>query len=227
MNILAIDTSTTACTVALKAGDECYERFVIAPREHANLVLPMIESVLAEAGLSRASLDYIAYGCGPGSFTGVRIAAGIVQGIALALDLPVVPVSSLRCVAQVCFDQHQTDTVLAAFDARMKEVYWGLYSANSDGVMLLSDTEHVSPADDVCVVTNNAYGAGDGWGAYAHQLQQKSGISSDRVDATIFPHGKQLAELAVYEYSLGVLLTADQALPTYLRNNVTHRPAAK
>lgn len=227
MNILAIDTSTTACTVALKTGDDCCERFVIAPREHAHLVLPMIESVLAEAGMSRASLDYIAYGCGPGSFTGVRIAAGVVQGIALALDLPVVPVSSLRCVAQVCLDQYQVDTVLVAFDARMKEVYWGLYSANSEGIMCLSDAEHVSSADDVCMVASNAYGAGDGWGSYANQLQQKSGISGDRVDAALFPHGKQLAELAVFDYSSGISVMADQALPTYLRNTVTHRSTPK
>ena len=227
MNVLAIDTSTTACTVALKVADDCYEEFKIAPREHANLVLPMIESVLAEAGMTRSSIDCIAYGCGPGSFTGVRIAAGVVQGIALALDLPVVPVSSLRCVAQVCFHQHQAETVLATFDARMKEVYWGLYTLNNEGMMILSHEEHVSAANDVCVAADDAYGAGDGWDTYFDQLSQQSGINSEHVDATIFPHAKQLAELAVYDYSKGVSMVADQALPTYLRNNVTHRPSAK
>ena len=122
MKILAVDTATEACSAALYINGDIQERFEIAPREHTRLLLPMVDSLMAEAGIRPQQLDAIAFGCGPGSFTGVRIAAGVMQGIAYGADLPVVPVSTLAAISQSCLQKTAHDTIFTAVDARMNEI---------------------------------------------------------------------------------------------------------
>ena len=130
--ILAIETSSAACSAALSVDGEVVERDALAPRQHAALILPMIESLLAESGCAVGELDAIAFGRGPGSFTGVRIAASIVQGIAFAADLPVIPVSTLAALAFGAMRESSVPRVIAALDARREEVYWACYERTAD-----------------------------------------------------------------------------------------------
>jgi tRNA threonylcarbamoyladenosine biosynthesis protein TsaB len=141
--ILAIETATQACSAALSIDGEVLERYALAPRQHAALMLPMIESLLLEAGLSVEQLDAVAFGRGPGSFTGVRIAAGIVQGIAYAAGLAVVPVSTLAALALGGMREANTTRVIAAMDARKSEVYLGSYINAGDNVLVLQGEERV------------------------------------------------------------------------------------
>src|SRR3569833_3307602 len=133
MKLLAIDTATEACSAALYLDGAVNKRYVLAPREHALLILPMIDELLRDANLSPLELDAVAFGRGPGAFTGLRIAAGVAQGIAYGADLPVVPVSSLAALAQGCYRERGVTRVLATIDARIGEVYWGAYRLGSDG----------------------------------------------------------------------------------------------
>src|SRR5690554_5943555 len=127
MKLLAIDTATEACSVALLVDGQTFDRYAVIPRLHARQVLPMVQQVLDEAGTALAAVDAIAFGQGPGAFTGLRIAAGVVQGLAFALDKPVLPVSSLAAIAQRVWREQQAGQVAVAIDARMDEVYWGCY----------------------------------------------------------------------------------------------------
>ncbi|WCF13011.1 tRNA (adenosine(37)-N6)-threonylcarbamoyltransferase complex dimerization subunit type 1 TsaB [Edwardsiella piscicida] len=141
--ILAIDTATEACSVALWNNGESLALFEICPREHTQRILPMVQQILAEAGVTLAELDALAFGRGPGSFTGVRIGVGIAQGLALGAGLPMIGVSTLATMAQGAWRCTAASRVLSAIDARMGEVYWGEYCRDSDGVWHGSATEAV------------------------------------------------------------------------------------
>ena len=141
MKLLTLDTSTDACSCALSVDGEIGEQSVIAPRQHTTLILPMIDQLLAEAGLKPTQLDGIAFGRGPGSFTGLRIACGITQGIAFAADIPVVPISCLATLAQGAYLEQGIEKVLASIDARMNEVYFANYFLNQEKIMQLVDEE--------------------------------------------------------------------------------------
>ncbi|MEN8214710.1 MAG: tRNA (adenosine(37)-N6)-threonylcarbamoyltransferase complex dimerization subunit type 1 TsaB, partial [Pseudomonadota bacterium] len=143
MNLLAIETSEAACSAALWSGGDVVEAYREQPQGHSELLLPMIDELLATSGVGRRRLDAIAFGRGPGSFTGVRIATAITQGVSLGLDIPVVPVSSLQALAQGVTRTSGYRQVAAAFDARMQEVYWALCEADADGVMQLLGEEIV------------------------------------------------------------------------------------
>jgi tRNA threonylcarbamoyl adenosine modification protein YeaZ len=155
MNLLAIETATETCSVALLAGDRLIARSELAPRRHAELLLPMCDEVLAEAGLARTALDVLAVGRGPGAFTGVRLAVSAVQGIALALDVPVVPISSLAALAMQAPDNG--DDVLAVIDARMGEVYAGRFRRIGERVEAVDD-------ERVCAASALRFERGDGGG---------------------------------------------------------------
>ena len=144
MKILALDTATEACSAALLIDGEIRERFEIAPRAHARLLLPMLEDLLAEAGLKPAQLDAIAFGRGPGSFTGLRIAASVAQGIAFAADLPVLPVSTLAALAWPALRAARADQVFAAIDARMGEIYCAGFGLAAQGELLMLSEEQVT-----------------------------------------------------------------------------------
>ncbi len=158
MKLLAVETSTEACSAACILMVSSTERFELAPKEHTKLILPMIDSLMSDAGLKPQQLDALAFSCGPGSFTGVRIATGVIQGIALGADLPVVPVSTLAAIAQDFFDNNKAQgegkrqcrnfqRCLHAMDARMGEIFWGVYRRDAQGFAELIGNESVTPAD--------------------------------------------------------------------------------
>ncbi|HWQ94164.1 MAG TPA: tRNA (adenosine(37)-N6)-threonylcarbamoyltransferase complex dimerization subunit type 1 TsaB, partial [Gammaproteobacteria bacterium] len=176
MKLLAIDTSTEACSAALLIGTETREHFKLAPREHAKLILPMVDKLLAEAGLSLSQLDAIAFGRGPGSFTGLRIAAGVAQGLAFGADVPVLPISTLAALAQGAYTDLGATRVLTALDARMSEVYWGVYQINGAGVMELHGAEEVCAPGNVSLPLDGEWvGAGSGWKEYGAALREHCG----------------------------------------------------
>ena len=222
MKILALDTATEACSAALLHGDSIYERHEIAPRRHAELILPMVDGVLAEAGLGLLDLDAIAFGRGPGAFTGVRIAAGVTQGLALGAGLPVIPLSSLATLAQGAIAQPAT--LLPAIDARMGEIYWATYEATQDGLASLVSVELVTSPDAVRIpVDKRLFGVGSGWGTYRTPLESVLDGQITGIDPERYPLARDMLPLAVQEFNAGSCVGADQALPVYLRDNVVRQ----
>jgi tRNA threonylcarbamoyladenosine biosynthesis protein TsaB len=223
MKLLAIETATDACSAALCIDGEIHERFEIAPRAHTELILPMIDELMAEAGLTISQVDAMAFGRGPGAFTGVRIAVGVTQGIAFGADLPVVPVSTLAALAQGA----EGDKVLAALDARMDEVYWGVYQRNAAGLVELTGEECVSPPGEVPLPSNVQFpnadwrGVGAGWEAYEENLSARCAGLLAASNGSIFPHAGDVARLGVSGFEAGRTVAAEQALPVYLRDKVT------
>ena len=217
MKLLAFETSTEACSAAVYIDGEVRERFELAPRRHAELALPWAEQLLAEAGIARAQLDAIAIGRGPGAFTGVRLAIAIAQGIALALDRPIVPVSTLAALAM----QSQGERILAAIDARMGEVYAAAFARGADGVVALT-AETVS-APDAVVLPDDArawHGVGTGFGAGEDALQRRLGARLSTIDAAALPHAADVARLAAAAFARGEALPPERVEPAYLRDNV-------
>ena len=218
MKLLAIETATDACSAALSIDGEILERFEIAPRAHTELILPMIDELMAEAGLAVSQLDAMAFGRGPGAFTGVRIAVGVTQGIAFGADLPVVPVSTLAALAQGA----DNNNVLAALDARMDEVYWGAYQRNAAGLVELVGEECVSAPGDVPLPEGEGWqGAGAGWSAYEDTLPARCARQVALWDGSGFPHARDVVLLGIAGYEAGQGVVAEQALPVYLRDKVT------
>jgi tRNA threonylcarbamoyladenosine biosynthesis protein TsaB len=219
--LLAIEAATPACSAALSVDGEVLERYALAPRQHAALMLPMIESLLLEAGLRVPQLDAIAFGRGPGSFTGVRIAASMVQGIAFAADLPVVPVSTLAALALGGMRESGIPRVMAVMDARKAEVYWGCYVKTGDDVMTLQGSECVCAPDAVPESGQDDWvGVGGGWSAYGEQLMQRLGERVVRLMPDLEPRAADVARLAVHDFHQGVSVRPEEAVPVYLRNNV-------
>jgi tRNA threonylcarbamoyladenosine biosynthesis protein TsaB len=223
--LLALETATEACSAALYLDGELSERYQIAPREHTALILPMIDELLAGAGLAPAQLDAIAFGRGPGAFTGVRIATGVVQGIAFGLELPVVPVSTLAALAQGARREFGWRRVAAAIDARMAEVYWGAFEEDGEGIMCPVGEELVIAPQKVAQLQGEGwYGIGSGWQSYADELAGRQGSALVEANGDYFPHAQDIAVLAAAAYGRGEALSAEQALPLYLRDQVAHKP---
>jgi tRNA threonylcarbamoyladenosine biosynthesis protein TsaB len=221
VKLLGIETATEACSAAVLVDGELVERFEVSPRKHNELILPMCEAVLADAGLSLKQLDGIAFGCGPGAFTGVRIAASVTQGIALACDLPVISISTLANLA------YQTqvnlgEIVMPAIDARMDEIYWGLYKRVQNNVELVGD-EKVQAPDEVSIQDHISCGLGTGWGVYKQVLQQRLTMDVNNIVEDTLPHAKVTVQLAKYKYLNQQMVEAKDALPVYLRNQVVHQ----
>ena len=228
MKILAIDTATEACSAALYFDGEINQQYRVAPREHSHIILPMIDRLLAEAGIRVSDLDALAFGRGPGSFMGVRIAAGVTQGIAFAWDLPVVPISTLAAIAQTAHAETGATSVLSAIDARMNEVYWGAYRLSELGCMHLVEEERVIAPDQVAKPGEDGWmGAGSGWSAYGEILTAAvgPGIISGQMNEC-FPSAESIVKLALAEYQAGRHVPAAQAVPVYLRDNVAKKSAA-
>ena len=223
--LLAIDTATEACSAALLVGDEVIERSEIAPRRHAELILPMIESLLAEAGISRGQIDAIAVGRGPGAFTGVRLAISVAQGLALGLDVPVVPVSSLAALAQDAPADIDAP-ILAVIDARMGEIYAGTFRRTEGGLVAASGAESVGPASRLLVpqiASQRAQGwniVGSGWGAYRDALSAQLPALPAFADGGRYPQARAIARLAAPQLAAGRGVAAEFALPVYLRDKV-------
>ena len=227
MHLLAIETSEAACSAAIWSDGEVMEKYREQPRGHSELLLPMIDALLSESGISKPQLDAIAFGRGPGSFTGVRIAAAVTQGISFGLDIPVIPVSSLQVLAQGVYRTSAHQQVAAAFDARMSEVYWALCSADADGVMQLQGEEMVCAPEQVSQPQQGRWvGAGSGWDAYAVALSQRLSPLLEQQFPNLYCHAQDVAIIAAHALSQGdAAVTAAQALPIYLRNNVAKKKA--
>jgi len=228
LRLLAIETATEACSVALYQDGEVMERFEIAPRQHAALVLPWVEALVADAGITLNQLDAIAFGRGPGSFTGLRIAAGVTQGLAFGADVPVVPVSTLAALARGAYESSGKVNILAALDARMKEVYWGAYQFGADAHAVLIGEERVCSPDAVPTPAGDDWlGAGSGWGSYANVLSARCALSETACLPDWQPHAADVARLAAIRYQAGEAIPPEQASPVYLRDNVANKPKSK
>jgi len=231
MKILAIETATEACSAALYCDGEILSRYELAPRKHTQLIIPMMDSLLQEADLAKSALDAIAFGRGPGAFTGLRIAVGVAQGLALALDKPVVPVSTLAAMSQQIADT-TADFVLAddikyipAIDARMGEVYWGEYSHSEGVVRLIGEEQLAKPEILTQFMQDNCLRFGSGWEAYhAEALIHDTPEITRRVKDS-FPRAYYVAKLAAIAFERGELMDAADAEPVYLRNDVAKKKA--
>lgn len=221
MKLLALETSTEACSAALAVDGVIVESFQVAPRAHTELILAMVDRLLADAGLTLRQLDRLAFGRGPGAFTGVRIGTGVVQGLAYALDLPVVPISTLAALADGARRESGARRVLAAIDARMGEVYWGAFQVADDGVLTALGEECVCPPHAVELPPDDGWhGVGTGWGAYPDALGARLGPKLAGWSAERWPRARDVAALALD----GVAVAAAEALPVYLRDQVVARP---
>lgn len=219
LKILALDTSTEACSAALLYNNQIIERFELAPRQHTALILPMLEALLAQAGMILSQLDALAFGCGPGSFTGVRVAASVVQGMAFAADLPVVPVSTLRALAQGAYREHGAEHVLSSIDAYMKEVYWGVYRLHNKHMLAVVPDSVCAPEQVLLNATEKKWlGVGSGWDSYAEILQGKVNGQLQQWLPQRYPQARDIAELAVLDYQQNKAVSAELALPVYLRD---------
>ena len=220
--ILAVDTATEACSVALLCDGEIISRFAISPREHTQKVLPMISEVLAEAEMSLNQLDALAFGRGPGSFTGVRIGVGIAQGLALGADLPMIGVSSLMTLAQGAFRVSGQSHVLTAIDARMSEIYCAKYQRTVEGFWQGEETEAVLIPDDFkdnfASLTGSWGHAGTGWQAYPQLLVDDPLITDCMVT---LPDAQDMLPIAAQLWLTGKVIAVENVEPTYLRNEIT------
>lgn len=220
-NILALDTSTDACSVALQVGEQRTEIFKVIPRRHTHELLPMVKEILAQAQLKVSQLDAVAFGRGPGSFAGIRIATGVTQGLAFAEDLAVIPVSTLATLAQGYYRQHSdpNSDIITALDARMDEVYWGSYRIE-DGLAKLVTSEAVCAPSEVTMDCDKSYiGVGSGFN-YQENMQSSLVDALDKVYTDVHPHSLDMLAIANQCYLNGDTVSAEDAQPVYLRNQV-------
>lgn len=219
--VLAVDTATEACSVALAMGGALLERFEPMQREHTQRLMPMIHALLAEAGCGVGQLDAIACGIGPGSFAGLRIGLGVVKGLALARDLPVVGVSSLAMLAQRALRLGGAVQVASIIDARMHEVYFGAYRRDAAGLAASVLPDRVcAPAEVPRLPEGLWVGVGTGWGRYEAQLKPALGGTVVQVDGAALPHAEDALALGLPLLEAGAGRSADTLAPAYLRDRV-------
>ncbi len=224
MKLIALETASETCSAALFSDGEIYLRYEVKPRGHSELILQMLNQVLAEAQIGLAELDAVAFGRGPGSFTGVRIAAGIAQGVAFAADLPVVPISNLAALAQRAYREKGETSLLSAFDARMGELYWAGYRVGDNELVVPVIPEQVATAQQVEIPFDGQwYGVGSGWGAYAAQLELRLKETLLGYKGDLYCSAREIALLASDSFSRGEALAPELALPVYLRNQVAEK----
>jgi tRNA threonylcarbamoyladenosine biosynthesis protein TsaB len=220
MNLLAIETATEACSVALIHGQDIIARSEIAPRRHTELVLPMADALLAEAGIGRHALDAIAVGRGPGAFTGVRLGVSLAQGMALALDLPVITISSLAALALEA-PEDEDAAILAVIDARMGEIYAACYRRDDNGGLIALDDERVCTPESLQLPDAPTWQVvGTGWAAYSTLLSERFTGVLRSADGARYPQAAHVAELAMREFNAGRIHAPELALPVYLRDKV-------
>ena len=224
--ILAIDTSTQACSCALYLDGITSEVFDIIPRQHASELLPKITALMQDHDTVYADLDAVAYGRGPGSFTGLRIASGVTQGIAFGADLPVIPVSTLASMAYQLTDSDNIEVVFSTLDARIDEVYWGVYGISEGSIVLLGEEglckPELLPAVLPGLVSSSAMaGAGSGIDFLQRMPEcYREWITVQRPD--IYPRAGAIAELAVDYLQKGLSQSPEEVCPVYLRDKVAH-----
>jgi tRNA threonylcarbamoyladenosine biosynthesis protein TsaB len=221
LKILALDTATEACSVALGIGDRSIERYAELERGHAEQILPMVDAVLSEGGVALGQLDAIAFGRGPGGFTGVRLAASVAQGLAFGADVGVVPISDLAAVAQrVVQLEPGARRVLVVNDARMREVYWAWHSV--DGLPHLVGEERVNAPPDVVVEPGSGswVAAGRGLAAWPELADRCRAAGATTLRADLLPRASEVLALARPRVAGGQILAPEAALPVYVRDRV-------
>ncbi|POT59286.1 tRNA (adenosine(37)-N6)-threonylcarbamoyltransferase complex dimerization subunit type 1 TsaB [Citrobacter amalonaticus] len=222
MRILAIDTATEACSVALWNDGTINAHFELCPREHTQRILPMVQAILSTGGVTLTDINALAYGRGPGSFTGVRIGIGIAQGLALGAELPMIGVSTLATMAQGAWRKTGATRVLAAIDARMGEVYWAEYQRDENGIWHGEESEAVLKPEQVAERLGQLCGewvtVGTGWPAWP-TLGDKCGLTLTDGDV-LLPAAEDMLPIACQMLATGKTVAVEQAEPVYLRNNV-------
>lgn len=218
MKLLAFDTSTPWLSVALYRDGHWHERDEHAGHAHSSRLLPLVDDLLDEAGLALAQLDAIAFGAGPGAFTGVRIGCGVAQGLALGAGLPLVPVSTLEALAHTAWRAHGAPRVVACLDARMREVYVAGYERTGDAWRAIAQAAVLPPLQVAAALRiSDAFGAGDGFAAYPDLV---SALPLVQVDAALRPQARAIVELALPRVDAGDVVDAADALPLYVRHRV-------
>jgi tRNA threonylcarbamoyladenosine biosynthesis protein TsaB len=232
LKILALETSTDACSAAVLYDDKIIERYEVAPRQHAQLILPMVKEILAEAHLELTDISAIAFGCGPGSFTGLRIACSAAQGLAFGTDLPIVAVSSLQALAQGAYEEKGLNKVLVGIDAKMQEIYFGIYEKNNENLMQPIQPDNLISSENCrgipcgCPSLESGHpwiGIGDAWQEYPQKF---------KTIAYNYPKARYVAKLAKNDFIAGKIISPENAQPVYLRSEkawkkIPHFPLKK
>lgn len=223
MKLLALDTSTEYLSLSLWHDGETLSRDVLAGQKHSQLILPMLGEMLAEAGLTLPELDCIAFGEGPGSFTGLRIGCGVAQGLAFGAGLPVVGVSTLLALAQ----QADAERVITCLDARMGEVYHAVYARAGADWQTVHEPGLYRPQDVPLVEGDGWHGTGSGWAAYGEMLNERYAGQVSQYAEQAFPHARDIATLAARQFAQGKARPAAEVAPTYIRNKVALKMAER
>ncbi len=216
LKVLALDTSTEYCSVAVIADGAIMSREVLAGQQHSELILPMVRQALSEGGLSLVQLDGIAFGAGPGSFTGLRIACGIAQGLALGTSLPVAGICTLEALAQ----EAGGGRIIAALDARMNQIYHAAYEEGVHGWQCITEPALCFPQDAPSVPDGNWTGCGSGFDIYDQVLRARYDKSIRHVVNGLRPHARSIARLALPRFAAGEGIDPADAMPLYIRNKV-------
>ncbi|HNV54664.1 MAG TPA: tRNA (adenosine(37)-N6)-threonylcarbamoyltransferase complex dimerization subunit type 1 TsaB [Pseudomonadales bacterium] len=226
--LLALETSSERCSVALWWEGALSERQVDLPREHNRQLLGLIEALMAEHDARFGELDAIAFGAGPGSFTGLRIACGVAQGLALGAEIGVLPVSSLAALAHAAALRHPQQRVLTAVDARMGEIYWCGYQLQAQRPQPLLE-EWLGPAAQIPLPAGldlaDTVGVGNGWSQPQPLVEALAGEPA-RIDAGLLPSAAAVVALALPALARGELLPPEAAQPSYLREQISWRKRA-
>ncbi|RLA26541.1 MAG: tRNA (adenosine(37)-N6)-threonylcarbamoyltransferase complex dimerization subunit type 1 TsaB [Gammaproteobacteria bacterium] len=225
MKLLAIDTSSNACSVAVQVESDIIAKHVVEPRAHTKILLPMITAVLNEANVTVAELDAVVLGNGPGSFIGMRIGASVAQGLAYGAGINIVPISSLAAVAAEAIAVHAADKVVVAQDARMHEIYLGRYQAGTDGLPIAEVGEQICKVGEIADLGSDYVAAGAGWRKYpqlAEMNEQRISVLSD----FDHPRAEYLLPLGVKAYQNGQIVAPEALVPAYLRMKVAEVPTS-
>lgn len=224
-NILALDTSTEACSCALSIDGAIAEVFEYCPRQHAQKILPMIHALMAKHELGFSRIDAIAFGRGPGSFTGLRIAAGVTQGIAFAAELPVIPVSTLAAIALDVYQSTTSPRVLSCLDARIDEVYWGLFGFEN-GLPVLLKQEFLCKPENVRSALIEEFPTIVAGGNGLQFINRFPAVIQNRIAdylPELLPRAGQIAKIAAELWHRKIYVSAEEVAPVYLREQVTHQ----
>lgn len=228
MKLLALDTSSLACSVALQLGDEIIERYEEQAREHTRLLVPMIRSILEESAVSMSELDALVLGNGPGSFIGMRIAASVAQGLAHGAGLNIVPVSSMAAVAAEVFAESDADIVMVTQDAHMNEVYLGGYQRGQNDLPAEIFAERLHGQDGIAELAAHTdktrVAAGAGWQRYPALLESNR-LSIDAISECLNPRASFLLGLGAQSLGAGLAVAPAEIMPAYLRQKVAEKPA--
>ncbi len=221
MKILAVDASTEACSAAVYVNGEIVERLTLAPRKHIELLMPMTKEVVEAAEIELNELHGLAFSVGPGSFAGLRIACGFVQGLGAGLNIPIVPVSTLAALAYPVLEENPEAMVMPMLDAKMNEVYWAIYALDQDGELIIIEEDQVDSLANVYQKLAerelSLLAVGDGWALDPDAL---STLNATLIEDRHYPRAGDIALLAKKDLAKGLGLYADQIAPVYLRHNI-------